>query len=81
MSSVGRGRGRGSNLDKVILLRRPGEVVQSTDMAIDRLISAIQGINLHSADESVDALERVEELLKSQCQTEENLRWIIFCLE
>lgn len=80
MTSVGRGRGRGSNQDKVILLRRPGEAIQSTDMAVDNLIAAIQGINLQGPNESVAALRRVEELLKSQCQTEENLRLVVQCL-
>jgi hypothetical protein len=81
MTSVGRGRGRGSNLDKVILLRRPGEVIQSTDTAVNSLIAAIQGINLNGANESVATLQRVEELLKSECQTEEKLRWIALYLE
>lgn len=81
MTSVGRGRGRGSNQDKVILLRRPGEALQSTDMAVDSLIAAIQGINLQGSNESVAALQRVEELLKNHCQTEENLRWVALYLE
>lgn len=81
MTSVGRGRGRGINQDKVISLRRPGEAIQSTDMAVDSLITAIQGINLQGANESVATLQRVEELLQSQCQTEEDLRWIALYLE
>jgi hypothetical protein len=50
-------------------------------MEVDSLITAIQGINLQGANESVATLQRVEELLKFQCQTEESLRWISLDLE
>jgi hypothetical protein len=74
MTSVGRGRGWGSNQDKVIPLRRPGEAILTADVEVDSLIVAVQGINLHDANESVATLRGVEELLKNQCQTEENLK-------
>ncbi|PNF29164.1 hypothetical protein B7P43_G11855 [Cryptotermes secundus] len=80
MTSVGRGRGRGSNQDKVVSLRRPGEAIQSTDMGVDSLIATIQSINLQGANESLATLQRVEELLQSQCQTEEDLRFVVQCL-
>jgi hypothetical protein len=74
MTSVGRGRGWGSNQDKGIQLRRPGEVILSADMELHSLIAAVQGINLQDANESIATLKGVEELLKKQCQTEEKLR-------
>lgn len=74
MTSVGRGRGWGGNQDKGIPLRRPGELILSVDMEVDSLIAAVQGINLQDENESVATLKGVEELLKNQCQTEENLR-------
>ena len=77
MTSVGRGRGWGSNQEKGLPLRRPGETT-STDMEIDSLIVAVQSINLKSANESVATLRGVEELLKIQCQAEEDLRWIVY---
>jgi hypothetical protein len=43
-------------------------------MEVDVLIAAIQGISLQETNESVATLQGVEELLKNQCQTEENLR-------
>jgi hypothetical protein len=75
MTAVGRGRGWGSNQDKGIPLRRPGEAIVPADVEVDSLIAAVQGINLQDANESVATLRGVEELLKKQCQTEENLRW------
>ncbi|XP_021934468.1 uncharacterized protein LOC110837034 isoform X2 [Zootermopsis nevadensis] len=80
MTSVGRGRGWGGNQDKGIPLRRPGELILSVDMEVDSLIAAVQGINLQDENESVATLKGVEELLKNQCQTEENLRLVVQCL-
>jgi hypothetical protein len=48
---------------------------------VNSLIAAIQGINLHGANEPLATLQRVEELLKSECQTEEKLRWSAFYFE
>jgi hypothetical protein len=77
MTSVGRGRGWGSNEDKGLPLRRPGETT-TADMEVDSLIAAVHSINLKGTKESVATLREVEELLKSQCQTEEDLRWIVY---
>lgn len=79
MTSVGRGRGWGSNQDKGLPLRRPGETA-SADMEVDNIIAAVQGINLLGANESLATLTGVEELLKTNCQTEEDVRWIV-CLK
>ena len=74
MTCVGRGRGWGSLQDKGIPLRRPGEAVAATDMEVDSLVAAVQGINLNGGSDSTVILRAVEELLRSQCQTEEALR-------
>jgi hypothetical protein len=47
-------------------------------MEVDSLIAAVQSINLQGANESLALLRRVEELLKAQCQTDEELRWIVY---
>jgi hypothetical protein len=47
------------------------------DMEVDSLIAAVQSINLQGANESVATLRGVEELLKAQCQSEEDLRWSV----
>ena len=70
---VGVGRGRRSNEDKGLPLRRPGETT-TADMEIESLIAAVHRINLKGANESVVTLGEVEELLKTQCQAEEGLR-------
>jgi hypothetical protein len=46
-------------------------------MEVDSLIAAVHSINLKGANESVATLREVEELLKTQCRTEEDLRWIV----
>jgi len=47
-------------------------------MEVDSLIVAVHSINLTGAKESVARLKEVEELLKTQCQAEEDLRWIVY---
>jgi len=76
MTSVGRGRGWGSNEDKELHLRHPGETT-TADMEVDSLIAAVHSINLKGTDESVATLGEVEELLKTQCKAEEDLRCIV----
>jgi len=76
MTSVGRGRHWGSNEDKGLPLRHPGETT-TADMEIDSLIAAVLSINLQGTNESVAMLREVEELLKTQCQAEEDLRCIV----
>jgi hypothetical protein len=76
MTSVGRGRGWGSNEDKGLPLRYPGETT-TADMEVDSLIAAVLSINLKGTNESVAMLREVEELLKTQCQAEEDLRCIV----
>ena len=76
MTSVGCGRGWGSNEDKGLPLRHPGETT-TADMEIDSLIAAVLSINLQGTNESVAMLREVEELLKTQCQAEEDLRCIV----
>ncbi|PSN32661.1 hypothetical protein C0J52_12292 [Blattella germanica] len=78
MTSVARGRGWGSTQDKGVPLRRPGELTVPPDMTeVDSLIAAVQGINLHDANDSVVMLRGVEELMKGQCLTEESLRSVV----
>lgn len=77
VTSVGRGRGWRSNWDKGLPLHPPGETT-AADMEVDSLIAAVQSINLTGGKESVATLKEVEELLKTQCQAEEDLRWIVY---
>lgn len=77
MTSVGRGRGWGGNEDKGLPLRHPGETT-TADMEVDSLIAAVHSINLKGTNESVATLREVEELLKTQCKAEEDLRCIIY---
>jgi hypothetical protein len=73
MTSVVRGRGWASKQDKGLPLRRPGDMT-TADMDVDTLIAAVHSINLKGTNESVAMLRRVEELLKTLCQAEEDLR-------
>jgi hypothetical protein len=77
MTCVGRGRGWGSNEDKRLRLHHPGETT-TTDMEVDSLIAAVHSINLKGTNESVVTLREVEELLKTQCKAEEDLRCIVY---
>ena len=71
MTSVGRGRIWGSN-------KEMRGVMTTAEMEVDSLIAAVHSINLTDAKESVATLREVEELLKTQCQAEEDLRWIVY---
>jgi hypothetical protein len=75
MTSVGCWSGWGSHKAKGLPLRRPGE--KTANMEVNSLIAAVHSINLKGSNESMAKLREVEELLKTQCQTEEDLRWIV----
>jgi len=77
MISVGRRRVWGSNEDKELPLPCPGETT-TADMEISSLIATVHSINLKGTKELVVTLREVEELLKAQCQAEEDLRWIVY---
>jgi hypothetical protein len=50
----------------------------TADMEVNSLIAAVHSISLRGANESVATLREVEELLKTQCRAEEDLRWIVY---
>ena len=77
ITSVCCGRGWGSNKDKGLPLRHPGETT-TADMEVDSLIATVHSINLKGANESVVTLREVEELLQTQCKAEEDLRCIVY---
>jgi hypothetical protein len=77
MTSLGCGTVWGSNEDKGLPLRRPGETT-TADMEVDSLIAAVHSINLKGTNESVATLREVEKWLQTQCQAEEDLRWIVY---
>ncbi|KAJ9586282.1 hypothetical protein L9F63_020076 [Diploptera punctata] len=70
MTGVGRGRG----WDLGVPLRRPGV---TSDMEVDSLITAVQGIKLSGDGDCTSTLKGVEEILRNQCQSEEALRSVV----